>query len=37
MLQEMHSDESVEESLEKEYEGKIYFSHGSSSGMGVAL
>ena len=37
MLQERHSDESVEESWEKEYEGKIYFSHGSSSGRGVAL
>ena len=37
MLQETHSDESVEESWEKEYEGKIYFLHGSSSGRGVAL
>ena len=37
MLQEMHSDDSVEESWEKEYEGKIYFSHGSSSGRSVAL
>ena len=37
MLQETHSDKSVEESWEKEYEGKIYFSHWSSSGRGVAL
>ena len=37
MLQETHSDDSVEESWEKEYEGKIYFSHWSSSGRGVAL
>ena len=37
MLQETHSDESVEESWEKEYEGKIYFLHCSSSGRGVAL
>ena len=37
MLQETHSDASIEELWEKEYEGKIYFSHGSSSGRGVAL
>ena len=37
MLQETHSDASIEELWGKKYEGKIYFSHGSSSGRGVAL
>ena len=37
MLQETHSDVSVEEMWTTEYKGKIYFSHGSSSSRGVAL
>ena len=37
MLQETHSDASIEQIWSNEYKGKIYFSHGSSNSRGVAL
>ena len=37
MLQETHSDVSIEQIWSNEYKSKIYFSHGSSNSRGVAL
>ena len=37
LLQETHSDSGIEKQWEKELEGSIYFSHGTSSTKGVAI
>ena len=37
MLQETHTDKSVENDWIREYAGKVYFSHGASNGRGVAI
>ena len=37
VLQETHTDGAIENMWCKEYKGKIYFSHGTSSSRGVAI
>ena len=37
LLQETHSDRTIEKQWEQEFEGSIFFSHGTSNSKGVAL